>query len=255
MRSLPGAAALALTLGFVLSVALPATSLAQTQSPPAKTPTPRPRLSGGFGRPRNTPVPADDGGQSLADAVRAAKATHGQSESPSREKSALTIDNHSLVTNPEKGRISTAKASPAKPKAAAAAPASAGSVPSPARQPPAQAEPVTEVSPPPGVAAAAAPSNGADEAQWRATAQAARKRVADGKARVDELSAAVKKLENDFYAWDDGQYRDRVIKPSWDRARDQLEDAKRDLLAAEQEVTDLPEKARRAGAQPGWIRE
>ncbi len=72
---------------------------------------------------------------------------------------------------------------------------------------------------------------------------------------MEELSASVKKLENDFYAWDDGQYRDRVIKPSWDRARDQLEDAKRDLLAAEQELTELPEKARRAGAQPGWIRE
>jgi hypothetical protein len=72
---------------------------------------------------------------------------------------------------------------------------------------------------------------------------------------VEELSAATRKLENDFYAWDDGQYRDRVIKPSWDRARDQLEDAKRDLVAAEQELTDLPEKARRAGAQPGWIRE
>ena len=27
-----------------------------------------------------------------------------------------------------------------------------------------------------------------------------------------------RKLENDFYAWDDGYYRDRVIKPAWDRA-------------------------------------
>ncbi len=256
MRSLPGAVALALTLTlvFALSVATPATASAQAhQSPPAKTPTPRPRLTGGFGRPRNTPVPADDSGQSLADAVRAAKETRGQSESPTREKSALTIDNRSLVTNPEKGRISTAKASPAKSKAAAQAHAPAGAVPAPAPL----AEPVTEVGPPPGVAAAAGSSPGAgnDEAQWRATAQSARKRVSDGKARVEELSATVKKLENDFYSWDDGQYRDRVIKPSWDRARNQLEDAKRDLLAAEQELADLPEKARRAGAQPGWIRE
>lgn len=242
-------------LGIALAISA-AAATALSQSTPAKTPTPRPRLSGGFGRPRNTPVPADDGGQSLADAVHAAKETRGQSEKPNREKSALTIDNRSLVTNPEKGRLSTAKAVPGKHKAAATVPAPA---PAPAGAAPTAAspgEPVTQVGPPPGVAAAASSSaTSSDEAQWRATAQTARKRVADGKARVDELSAAVKKLENDFYAWDDGQYRDRVIKPSWDRARDQLEDAKRDLLAAEQELSDLPEKARRAGAQPGWIRE
>ena len=82
-------------------------------------------------------------------------------------------------------------------------------------------------------------------------AQAGRRR----QGRVEELTAAVKKLENDFYAWDDGQYRDRVIKPSWDKTRDQLEDAKRELEAAEKDLSDLPEKARRAGAAPGWIRE
>jgi hypothetical protein len=242
-------------LGIALAISA-AAATALSQSAPAKTPTPRPRLSGGFGRPRNTPVPADDGGQSLADAVRAARETREQSEKPNREKSALTIDNRSLVTNPEKGRVSTAKVVPGKHKAggtaAAPAPAASGAAAAAASS----AEPVTEVAPPSGAAAPASSSEASgDEAQWRATARAARKRVADGKARVEELSAATKKLENDFYAWDDGQYRDRVIKPSWDRARDQLEDAKRDLLAAEQELSDLPEKARRAGAQPGWIRE
>ncbi|HEY4230668.1 MAG TPA: hypothetical protein VGO79_10880, partial [Thermoanaerobaculia bacterium] len=84
-------------LGIALAISA-AAATALSQSTPAKTPTPRPRLSGGFGRPRNTPVPADDGGQSLADAVHAAKETRGQSEKPNREKSALTIDNRSLVT-------------------------------------------------------------------------------------------------------------------------------------------------------------
>jgi len=230
------AAAVALALGAAVSLA---------QSTPAKTPTPQPRLSGGFGRPRNTPVAAGEAsGQSLSDAVRAAKETREQGDNPNREKSALTIDNRSLVTNPDKGRISTAKAPPGKPKVAPTpvpAPADAASA-APAPAPPAAGEP-----------AAAAPAEG--EAQWRATAQAARKRVADDKARVEELTAAVKKLENDFYAWDDGQYRDRVIKPSWDKTRDQLEDAKRELEAAEKDLSDLPEKARRAGAAPGWIRE
>ncbi|HTR02871.1 MAG TPA: hypothetical protein VMN82_06710 [Thermoanaerobaculia bacterium] len=79
--------------------------------------------------------------------------------------------------------------------------------------------------------------------------------MTDDKARVAELEATTKKLENDFYAWDDGQYRDRVIKPSWDRSRTDLETARQELAEAEKDLADLPEKARKAGAQPGWIRE
>ncbi len=79
--------------------------------------------------------------------------------------------------------------------------------------------------------------------------------MADDKARVAELEAATRKLENDFYAWDDGQYRDRVIKPAWDHAKSELTDAKNELVAAEKDLADLPEKARQAGAMPGWIRE
>jgi hypothetical protein len=154
----------------------------------------------------------------------------------------LTIDNRSLVTNPDKGRVSTSRVAPAKEHAPAP-----GVSPAP-RNPPA------ETTPP-----AAAPSSGtppmASEAEWREIARVARKREADARARVGELEAAVKKLESDFYAWDDGQYRDRVIKPAWDKTRDQLVDARRELAAAEKDSTDLPERARRAGAMPGWIRE
>ena len=74
-------------------------------------------------------------------------------------------------------------------------------------------------------------------------------------ATEEELQAAATKLESDFYAWDDGQYRDRVIKPAWDRTLRELEDARRELAEAEKDLSDLPEKARRAGALPGWIRE
>ena len=96
---------------------------------------------------------------------------------------------------------------------------------------------------------------GGGEAEWREIARKERKQVEDARARVAELTATSKKLENDFYAWDDGQYRDRVIKPAWDRAKQELEQAKLDLEAAEKQLADLPERARRAGALPGWIRE
>jgi hypothetical protein len=149
----------------------------------------------------------------------------------------VTINNHSLVKNAEKGRVTTSKAAPA------------------ARAVHSQIiAPAVVVSPPAG-SALEGEATGGTEAQWKEIAARARKRVADDKSHVAELDAATKKLENDFYAWDDGQYRDRVIKPAWDRSRGDLETAKQELSEAEKDLADLPERARKAGAPPGWIRE
>jgi len=224
-----------LSAGIVAALSA-AALLAQT---PAKTATPAPRLSGGFGRPRNTPPPtaaSDSGGRSLSDVVTAAKTS---SSGPS-EKSTMTIDNRSLVKNPSKGRVSTSRAS------------NAPAHPAPSPVPPTVVAPPAVAPVPSGEAASPSPGT---EAEWKDIAARARKRVADDKAHVTELEAATKKLENDFYAWDDGQYRDRVIKPSWDRSRTDLETAKQELAEAEKDLADLPEKARKAGALPGWIRE
>jgi len=210
-------------------------------SHPTPTPTARPRLSGGFGRPRATATPGDPatGGQSLADVVRAAH--DGRGDKPAGGERGVVIDNRSLVTDPNKGRVTTSRSVPT--HAPAPKPAA---IPAPASTTPAPASP-------PG--APSAESGTPTEAEWRGIANASRKRVADAKSKVAELDATTRKLENDFYAWDDGQYRDRVIKPSWDRAREQLDEAKAELAAAEKELADLPERARRAGALPGWIRE
>ncbi|HTY41352.1 MAG TPA: hypothetical protein VMH79_05715 [Thermoanaerobaculia bacterium] len=169
----------------------------------------------------------------MSDVVSAA---HGSKAGTPPEKSSLTIDNKSLVKNPQKGRVTTGKAQP-----------------TPARPGPTQPSAPPAAAASPAAAPAAPPSGG--EAEWKEIAAKARKRVADDKTRVGELEAATKKLENDFYAWDDGQYRDRVIKPAWDRSRSDLETAKQELAEAEKDLADLPEKARKAGALPGWIRE
>ncbi len=238
----PGFEGLASAVGLVSLLAAAGTILAAT----TPTPTPRPKLSGGFGRPRATPASAAsaDGGQGLADVVRAAGETRGNGPA-GREKGSVTIDNKSLVKDSEKGRLTTSSA--------------------PARQHPAAAAAAPKPTPVPethrdGVATAA--NGSADpsetvggEAEWKELARRDRKRVDDAKKRIDELTSTTKKLENDFYAWDDGQYRDRVIKPAWDRAKSDLEQARVDLDAAEKELAELPEKARQAGALPGWIRE
>jgi hypothetical protein len=206
----------------------PITTAAQKVTP---TPTPTPRkLSGGFGRgapdavvtpaPEETPAP----GQSLADAVRAA-----DKKKRKDSKATVAITNETLVTDPKKGRLTT---SSPRPTPSAPAPALEQASPSPT---------------PSGDAAA--------EVYWRERMHSARSRVEELRERVRRFELESKKLENDFYSWDDGQYRDNVIKPAWDQKREELETARRDLEKAEKELSELPETARKAGALPGWLRE
>jgi predicted RNase H-like nuclease (RuvC/YqgF family) len=203
------------------------TSAAEPAAKPTPTPTPH-KLSGGFGRGADAVVtpqaaPATPGtGQSLADAVRAASAGRKK-----EAKGRIAITNQTLVTDPRKGKLTTASPRPPAPTPAAVR---------------------EEVTPTPAPAEEA-------EAYWRDRMHTAKARVEELQDRVRRFEQESKKLENDFYSWDDGQYRDGVIKPAWDRKREELETARRDLQQAEKDVADLPEKARKAGALPGWLRE
>ncbi len=95
---------------------------------------------------------------------------------------------------------------------------------------------------------------GRSEAEWRRIVSMARGRGAAAEAKVASLETESKKLENDFYAWSDGNYRDRVIRPAWDQSREELGKARKELDAARSQVTDLEEEARKSGAPPGWLR-
>jgi hypothetical protein len=96
--------------------------------------------------------------------------------------------------------------------------------------------------------------NGKTEQQWREKAASLRKDLAETRERAQHLETEVKRLENDFYAWSDGNYRENVIKPSWDRAKEDLAKARTELDQAESAVSTLEDEARRAGASPGWVR-
>jgi hypothetical protein len=220
----------------LVATALLGASPTPTTPAATPTPTPRPKLGGGFGRAVSTAAPADTGGQSLADVVRATQA----SKESNQKKAGITIDNSSLVTDPTKGKLTTAQPAPGRPPAAPPTPASRGM------------QPVRPASTPTPAATA---NTSAEEQKWREASRAAKKHVDDARGRVEELDAAAHKLENDFYAWDDGQYRDRVIKPAWDKTKADLEAARRELTEAEKDLADLPERARKAGALPGWLRE
>lgn len=226
-------------MNFRVAVALIGSALsasaagAPTATP---TPTPPPRLSGGFGRAAATPVSRAASGQSLQDVVRAAKDGRPNKETP---RPGVSITNQSLVTDPNRGRLTTWQAATRAPGQPASA-AKGASV---------AATPIPTATPAPPDAAVG------EEARWREIAQQTRERVARGREDVTRLDAETKRLENDFYAWDDGLYRDNVIKPAWDKKREELETARRELEEAEKDLADLPERARKAGALPGWIRE
>ena len=129
----------------------------------------------------------------------------------------------------------------------------------------AEGTPAHSAPPPPPPAAPPAPApavempkivdlQGHDEAYWRAKAKAVREAVEKGRDALAAAEAEEKREENDFYSWDDGQYRDNVIKPAWDRAKDETVRARESLAAAQKDLEGLEDEARRAGAYPGWIR-
>jgi hypothetical protein len=180
---------------------------------PQPTATPEPQLTGGFGK--------------AAPSAPARKRV---------EKKTVRITNESLVTDPQKGRLTTSQQAV---------------TPAPSRSP---SSATTPGGPTPTASTPAAGAGGGEE-YWRSETRRVRERVAQLRSTIVRLENETRKLEADFYSWDDGAYRDGVIKPAWDKAREDLATARRELPMAERDVDELPDRARRAGALPGWLRE
>lgn len=224
---------LALAAGTAAAQAPAVSGLSPTPTPPAATseeatpvPTPAPKLTGVAG----PPVEKGQSGRSLADVVRISKeARKGQAP----KKSLGTITNENVRSG-----APAVTATPAKGRAKGAAKAGEGTAaPTPA---PTYDVPRDDM--------------GRSEADWRRMSNHARALVFDGERHVKDLDTKAKQLENDFYAQSDGFRRDGVIKPAWDKARDDLAAARAELEAARKALDDLTEEARRANAPPGWLR-
>ncbi|MBK9064096.1 MAG: hypothetical protein IPL89_13015 [Acidobacteria bacterium] len=231
-RAVPEVLAVVLFAAAAATAQTPAFSgLSPTPTPPAATsgegtpdPTPAPKLKGVAG----PPTEAGRSGQSLADVVRVSKEAR-KDQKP--KKSLGTITNETL----HKGGSTTAVTAKGPSKTPAASAARKEPTPAPTYDVPRD-------------------DQGRSEAQWKATMDHARSLVQDGERRVRELETKSKQLENDFYAQSDGYRRDGVIKPAWDKSRDELAKARVDLDAARKSLEDLSDEARRSNASPGWLR-
>jgi hypothetical protein len=95
----------------------------------------------------------------------------------------------------------------------------------------------------------------ADEKLWRERGLEIRKRWREAADRVPELESKVAELRQSFYSTDDPAVRDGQVKPQWDRALADLEQARYLAGQGAQEVAAFLEEGRRAGALPGWLRE
>jgi hypothetical protein len=203
-----------------------ATSLTPTPGPAPST------LSGGRGE-----IPGAGRGSSLADVVKLSKENR-KGQPP--KKSLGTITNETLLRGatptPAAGKGTSGKGAAAKTASGKSARGAASPTPTPG---------------PPDVAR---DDKGRSEADWRALVGHQRALVSDGEARVRELETRTKQLENDFYAMSDGNRRDAVVKPAWDRSREELAKARQALEEARRVLDDFSEDARKSNAPPGWLR-
>jgi len=119
-------------------------------------------------------------------------------------------------------------------------------------------EPVVTLPPEP-TPAPALPSeykdaSGRTEQEWRGRAAGARQRVEQADADLAAAQDEARRLENDFYAWSDGNYRERVIRPAWDKAKERVKQLEDETVKAREALAELEEEARKSGTPPGWLR-
>lgn len=158
------------------------------------------------------------------------------------------IDNESLSDFAARGQVTYAPT----PAGAAAGAATAEAEAGPAADG-GDGEAATE--PAAGGATAAATGGPRDEAYWRSGVLEIRRRWAQAVAEIERLEKETAELRWQFYSEDDAYYRDERIKPDWDRALDDLRRARQDARAFREELEQLLDEGRRAGALPGWLRE
>lgn len=223
-------------LGALLAT-LVASPLLGASPTPTPTPAAKKKLSGGsFGvRPGPTPT-GTSGSGSLGDVARKAQESAPPSGKPPRR---IVITNESLGRpEPAASGTSVTMSGGAGSKPVVKVPAT------PAPAPSDEPETIPEYR----------DASGRTEADWRGRAASVRATLDSAESSLEEARAEARRLENDFYAWSDGNYREKVIRPAWDQAKERVRTLEEELDKAKAAVADLEEEARKSGTPPGWLR-
>ncbi|MEW6364263.1 MAG: hypothetical protein AB1714_06445 [Acidobacteriota bacterium] len=96
-------------------------------------------------------------------------------------------------------------------------------------------------------------SRGQDESYWRSRTSQFVKAKADAQARVDELQSQLNMLYPVMWATDDPARRAELMNQV-DAKEKAIAAARQALAKANEDLDNLADEARRAGALPGWVR-
>lgn len=111
-----------------------------------------------------------------------------------------------------------------------------------------------EAKPAGGAAAAPAPASPAgDEAFWRGRMKQAQDGLSRAETFAEALQSRINGLTTDFVNRDDPYQRAKVGEDR-QKAIDELERVKNEVLSFRKQLEDIQEEARKAGVPPGWLR-
>ena len=170
---------------------------------PTPTPTPRPRLSGGFGRPPATPAPPRPRTGSRCRTSSGGRRSTRRPTERRPEEAASRSRTRRWSTDPDKGRLTTSQATP-RPAArdAGGRRGTHGGAGAPAPLPAVRLD----------RGATAERGEVARDARASRASASRTRRTASRELETERRSSRTTSTR-----WDDGQYRDRVIKPAWDK--------------------------------------
>jgi hypothetical protein len=93
------------------------------------------------------------------------------------------------------------------------------------------------------------------EQYWRDRVRGLRQQWALAVDAITELQERAAGLRTRFYAEADPYVRDGQIKPSWDKALENLQAARERARSLEESLAEALEEGRQTGALPGWLRD
>lgn len=161
---------------------------------------------------------------------------------PAATRTAIVITNENLADYAARGHLTAVETS------------SGGGSGAAARRPVHRAESDSNVRVTDAVADAASVATDEKRQYWSRRYQQQLELVASIEEQIAILDREIPGLWRDFYAWDDPAYRDGVIKVQLDSALARSERLKTQLDIEKEQIKNIQNEARKAGAEPGWFR-